>query len=146
MKKSELKQLIKEVRQDLIKEEDGIDINQLLSKIKKNLPKLEELIQKRLGFKPKLKVEISTNQMFQITGTQNLIDQLGNTLVKTLFTQINIEFWGGKYSKEHEVIWFNPQVSYTHPSGGSNGTDFIWDSLWFDINTNEWKEGRVIFK
>ena len=72
------------------------------------------------------------------------INELGNTLVKTIFSDIKIDFWGGTKVISANSIWFNPILSYEHPSGGSNGTDFLWDSLWFDLDTNQWLEGRKL--
>lgn len=109
------------------------------------LSELEILIEKYLGFRPKLEAFYSErNNKIKIRGTENLVGNLGDTLVKTIFTKINIEFWGGDLVDDNS-IWFNPKLSYEHPLGGSNGTDFLWDSLWFTKN-NEWVEGRLIIK
>jgi hypothetical protein len=75
---------------------------------------------------------------------------LGNTLVKTLFTSINVRFWGGTVVRDGNAIWFNPKIEYAHPSGGTNGTDFIWDALWYVLKDHgqykagQWVTGRVI--
>ena len=125
---------------------EGVEKNyeEILSKVQSALPELSELINHKLGFSPKLDAQLS-NKRVRIVGTEDLMEQLGDTLVKTLFSKISIYFCGGDVLDDGKQVWFNPNVSYEHPSGGSNGTKFIWDSLWFDLEKNEWIEGRVIF-
>lgn len=76
--------------------------------------------------------------------TNDLCFLLGNTLVKTLFKELGLDFWGGQYIPESNSIWFVPKIWYKHPGGGSNGTDFIWGSLHFKLDTNEWVPNRAI--
>jgi hypothetical protein len=45
---------------------------------------------------------------------------------------------------EENMIWINPKLEYEHPNGGSNGTDFLWNSLYFDFKNEKWIEGRSI--
>lgn len=120
-----------------------------LAKIKEALPELETLIQKHLSFKPKLYAEAGNKNRIQIF-SKDLIKELGKSLVKTIFTRIEISFWGGTDiltdPEGNKVIWFNPKLSYEHPSRGTNGTDFIWDSLWYNFTKNKWEEGRLIIK
>jgi hypothetical protein len=121
------------------------DISQYYDEVKKALPQLEDLIKKKLGFSPKLTAEQKGNVKIEIT-SNDLTNELGKTLVKTLFTKIAIGFWGGNVTGDGKSIWFNPKVWYEHPSGGSNGCDFIWDSLWWDLASKKWVEGRSIIK
>lgn len=114
----------------------------------KEIPALVRLIQKELGFSPKIVIELQkgrNGESLKISSSDNLVKELGNTLVKAIFTEIKIDFWGGTKLTSENKIWFNPKISYTHPGGGSNGTDFLWDSLWFDLDTNKWITGRKIF-
>ena len=69
-----------------------------------------------------------------------------NPVVKVCFSDINIYFWGGRKSNNENKVDFIPKVSYQHPGGGSNGTDFIWNRLMFDLDTNTWNEGRLLIK
>lgn len=115
-----------------------------LEQLQQALPELELLIEKHLGCKISLKVtQKELNDPIEIT-SGNIIDELGGTLVKTLFTSINVVFWGGILTKDNEAFWFAPKLSYNHPSGGSNGVDFIWTSLWF--KEGKWIEGDLIIK
>ena len=138
MLKSELRKII---REELLKEE--VDKSKILKQIESKLPELEKLIKKYLGYSPKLQVELTNRGDFRLYSDENLLKQFGN-YGKTLFTEITIDFWGGGYNEKNNRVWFKPKVGYQHPSGGSNGTNFIWDSLWFDVAKNKWIEGRKL--
>ena len=124
---------------------EGADVTPYLDEVKKALPQLEDLIKKKLGFAPKLSAEKKGNDRIFI-GSSDLMNELGKTLVKTLFTKIEIGFWGGNVTSDGKSIWFNPKIWYEHPSGGSNGADFVWDSLWWDLASKKWVEGRSLIK
>lgn len=124
---------------------EGADVTPYLDEVKKALPQLEDLIKKKLGFAPKLTADKKGNDRIFIQSS-DLMNELGKTLVKTLFTKIEIGFWGGNVTGDGKSIWFNPKIWYEHPSGGSNGCDFVWDSLWWDLNTKKWVEGRSLIK
>lgn len=122
--------------------------HQTLELVKSCLPALSDIIQKRLGFYAELKVNKSEYNIksynIKLYSEDNLIEFLGNSLVKTMFSKVQINFWGGTLSEGENKIWFNPKLSYEHPRGGTNGTDFLWNSLWFDLETYEWIEGDFI--
>lgn len=124
---------------------EAADVTEYLDEVRKSLPQLEDLIKKKLGFAPKLAVAQKGNVKLEIT-SNDLTSELGKTLVKTLFTKIEIGFWGGNVTGDGKTIWFNPKVWYEHPSGGSNGCDFVWESLWWDLASKKWVEGRSIIK
>ena len=121
---------------------------EMLTMVQDKLPELENLIRSALGCKSNEKIglhaEMGRNNKISIY-SDDILYMLGTTLVHTLFKEICIDFWGGSYSPKHEKIWFNPNISYKHPGGGSNGTDFIWNNVWFDPKTQEWEVGRKIF-
>lgn len=134
---------------DFIKESnshinEAEDVTPYLADVQAALPQLEDLIKKKLGFKPSLKADLERGNI-RITSS-DIINELGKTLVKTIFTKVEIGFWGGNITRDGKTIWFNPKLWYEHPSGGSNGTDFVWDSLWWDIDAKKWIEGRSIIK
>ena len=120
------------------------DLAPYFEEVQSALPQLEDLIKKKLGFKPSLKAELGRSNLK--ISSDDIINELGKTLVKTMFTKVEIDFWGGNVTRDGKSIWFNPKLSYTHPSGGSNGTDFVWDSLWWDLDAKKWIEGRSIIK
>lgn len=124
---------------------EGADVTPYLDEVKKALPQLEDLIKKKLGFAPKLTADKKGNDRIFIQSS-DLMNELGKTLVKTLFTKIEIGFWGGNVTSDGKSIWFNPKIWYEHPSGGSNGADFVWDSLWWDLTSKKWIEGRSLIK
>ena len=51
---------------------------------------------------------------------------------------------GGELSEDGNYFWFNPKLSYEHPNGGKNSTDFLWNGLWFDLQNNKWVTGHNI--
>ena len=114
---------------------------EMLLQVQQALPDLEKLIQKNSGVKVKLMAEMEREKIN--IHSDNLIGQL-SPLGRTVFKEINIYFWGGDYVEKTDQIWFNPKTSYTHPGGGSNGSDFIWQSLWFNLDKNVWFEGRRV--
>lgn len=118
------------------------DSSEHLDAVVNALPELEKLIFKYNKLKVKLKAKKSdTRSGIVITIFSDDLTNDLSPLGKTVFKTIQISFWGGSENQDGD-IWFNPKVSYTHHGGGSNGTDFIWDSLWFNPKTNKWIEGR----
>ena len=118
------------------------NIADVIPLVEKALPELGKLIQKKLGFAPKLFV-MQSGDTLRIE-SDDLSKELGK-LGKALFKSIKIYTWGGNIMKNEEnMIWINPKLSYEHPNGGSNGTDFLWDSLYFDFKNEKWLEGRSI--
>lgn len=113
--------------------------------VKANLDKLEEMINEKLGTKKgDFQLEIyEERKNIGLRSKNDLCSLLGRSLVKTLFTELNLDFWGGQYIPDKNSIWFVPKIWYKHPGGGSNGTDFIWSTLYFNCETQEW-EGRAI--
>lgn len=147
--KSILQKINESVRQDLhndstINEESNMTLEEILPILQRNLPKLEELIKKHLKFQPKLTAEL-VNRGKQISIMSDDLSSEAGKLGKTIFKDIHIETWGGGLSSEKGKLWINPKLDYTHPSGGMNGTDFIWKSLWFDYENEKWIEDRLIF-
>lgn len=123
---------------------EAADVAPYLDEVIAALPQLEALVKKHLGFKPKLSAVNQRNQIL-LTST-DLMSELGKTLAKSIFVDIQMYFWGGTVTSDGKSIWFNPKLSYSHPSGGSNGTDFLWDGLWWDLDKKQWIEGRIIVK
>lgn len=123
---------------------EGIETQEILNKIIEALPDLEKLIEKESKIKSKLQAKIlpgRRNDYFEIV-SENLINTL-SPLGKVMFNKIHIEFSGSTGQRDGQ-IWFSSNVRYTHPGGGSNGTTFIWDSIWFDDNKLSWITGRKI--
>jgi hypothetical protein len=119
------------------------------TELRNSLPALAELINKELGFAPELRIEMSINHRYgnQVEfsiESNNLINELGNTLVKTIFSTIQIGCWSAPINEEEGLIGFFPRLRYSHPNGGSNGTDFIWNVIYYKIDTCTWIAGRSI--
>lgn len=112
------------------------------------LPELEHEIEKVSGVKVSLEAELKQdrldNNYIRII-SQDLSDQL-SPLGKQIFSTIKIDTWGGSINKEETKLWINMKISYTHPSGGSNGADFLWANLHYSFIEHKWIYGRKIVK
>jgi len=145
MKKLEFRKWLKEEIKSVLAEGEKIT-PEILKAVQKALPELEKLIAKQSKVKAKLQAKMDGSRISITSGS--LISQVGPA-GRAFLKDINIYFWGGNLAEapgKVPRIWFNPKVSYEHPSGGRNGADFIWDALWFDLSTNEWREGRILGK
>lgn len=111
------------------------------TELRNSLPALAELINKELGFTPELSLRYSKD--FFTIESDNLINELGNTLVRTMFASVNIRMLSHSEIIDN-CLWFNPQLKYEHPNGGSNGTSFIWASVRLNLDTCTWVTGRSI--
>lgn len=147
MKTKLVNEAIKHLAPKSDEELESVDgIFKIFKQLKEDLPALEDLIEKRLGCRIKLNASLQSRrdgeERIRIS-SGSLLEFLGNTLVKTIFSEINLDWWGGTLADDGSV-WFNPKVSYEHPRGGSNGTDFLWDSLWY--KDGKWIEGNIKFR
>lgn len=140
-----------------VKEKKVVDDKALVEVIQA-LPALEAMIFEKLGCMIKLYATLKEDRHgkgYIRIYSDNVIDLLGDTLSKTLFEEIQVGFWGGGITNDGKTIWFNPKVGYSHPSGGSNGTDFVWSGLWYALEDTEfegqqyeagsWIPGRPLF-
>ena len=58
---------------------------------------------------------------------------------KPIFRTIKITNGGGNFTTDNnKLIWFSPTINYSHYGGGRNGTNYIWEVLFFDVEKNEW--------
>ena len=112
------------------------------TELRNSLPALAELINKELGFTPILELEYMKWGGFVISSGE-LLDELGSTLVKTIFSSIKIKIWG-ELNIINNAIWFNPKLAYEHPNGGSNGTAFVWRHIGFNLDEKKWITGNKI--
>jgi len=149
MKTTEFRKLIREEARKILKEETPVIDMQMLANVESALPELERLIKNQIGADVKLGAHLKRGGLEIYSN--DLTKLLGNTLVKTIFKSIKVRFWGGQVARDGQSIWFNPKLEYVHPSGGSNGTDFIWQSIWYVLEDHgkykagEWVTGEVIF-
>jgi hypothetical protein len=104
--------------------------------ISNSLNLLENEIEKHLNFKPSLTL-ILEDKYIKIH-SDNLKDELGNTLVNSLFKNIRIEFTGSMMSSPENMYWFTSNLRYEHINSGTNGVNFLWYNIIFDMNTQTW--------
>ena len=113
------------------------------------LPALEAKIESLTGHKVKLHAKTIkdwSGEEYYNFFSDDFSAELGG-LAKPIFESIHISTSGGKFTEDADVMWFSPNVKYTHYSGGSNGTNYIWSCLYFNIAKGEWdfEHSRQIF-
>lgn len=131
-------------------------IEEAFVQLQENLPSLEKMIKEIFNVDMKLSAEIELNRYSTNIRifSEDLISQLGDTLVHRLFKSINFETWGGSQvffdeGEKANLIWFNPKLSYEHPNGGCNGVDFTDGGIYFNTDNSTWilrmrtKEGNL---
>lgn len=117
----------------------------LLEKIEFALPELEKEIKKKLGngvnsFDFELTVEegkTRRNETIYTINSGNLVELTG-PIGKITYERFTFNTWGGNKVPDENKIWFNPKFSFKYINGGSNGTEAFWNSIWFDIDKEEW--------
>ena len=116
------------------------------------LPVLSDKIKSLTGTHVELHLEVGTGKKVEYyrIKSNDLSSELKG-FAQAIFEKINFTTWGGEIFKndvDEEMIWFAPKMSYKHFSGGSNGTDFIWGTLYFNATKCEWDfdNSRLIFK
>jgi len=120
-------------------------------KLEAALPALSDKIKGFTGTQVELYLEERTDrEEYYRINSKDLSEELKG-FAQAIFEKINFTTWGGKIVKNgvgEDIIWFAPKMSYTHFSGGSNGTDFIWSTLCFNVSKGEWDfdNSRLIFK
>ena len=93
--------------------------------LEKNIKKLNELLSLKLGIKVHLQLEEKEEWhgriYYKLHDDTNLRDLCG--VAKYAFETITIGSWGIYWHDDYVVINFH--YFYTHPSGGSNGTELF---------------------
>jgi hypothetical protein len=121
-----------------------------LEKIKQSLPELEAEIKKIAGAEIKLNARIETSidgDRMIVLFSDDLKNQITSGIAAPIFKSIYIKTWGGTIRNNAKAISFSPKIQYEHYSGGTNGTDYIWSSLRFDLSSGKWMfdESRLIY-
>jgi hypothetical protein len=113
--------------------------------IGRTLRYLEDLIQKEIGFKPKLTSTLKKGprgSYMEIT-SEDVLKQLG-PVGGAAFETARLTFTGGSEVMEDDSVMFTSYLSYTVPYGGSNGVKFIWDAVWYSFDESAWIVGRKL--
>jgi hypothetical protein len=111
---------------------------EILELLESKLPALEKLVKMQfrvdVTFTVKMK-EYKNTPTFEISSR----DFSGRSpMLELMFKEIQFYFWGGEYHEDKEDIYFNPKVFWKSHSNGSNGTDVLWDRIFFDLTTDSW--------
>ena len=112
--------------------------NNVLASVIAALPELENAIKNSGGLKVKLKANMNGGNI-HIYSDQNFAKKDLGKMGSMIFDEFEISWWGGSINESNTEVWFNPKVSWSLKSGGTNGADFVWSSVWFNYETNEWK-------
>lgn len=97
---------------------------------------LESKVSELLGVPVTLKTELSSGGRLKVRSNEDLADQSG--VARHMFSSLFIaDFGTGIIDKENtKQVYVKLIFSYTHPGGGSNGSDFMY--CWYDLNTKQW--------
>jgi len=116
----------------------------------KALPYLEQLIQREVGFRPKLTANVIMRRSFagqsgdylEIT-SEDLISQLGK-IGGAMFKTLHLKLVGGDEVMKDDSVAFSINMEWSHFNGGTNGTAFIWNSVYYSFDESGWIAGRKI--
>jgi hypothetical protein len=111
----------------------------------KALPYLEQLIQREVGFKPKLTANVIKGRRgdyLEIT-SEDLISQLGK-IGGAMFKTLHLKLVGGREVMKDDSVGFSIDMMWSHFNGGTNGTAFIWNSVYYSFDESGWIAGRKI--
>lgn len=118
-----------------------------LKKFNESLKSLENMIEHHLGVRIALGFEVYDDKNYiYITNNDDILPLLGGTLAKTMFKKLSLKMVGKIATDEMtgvSFIWFYSNLWYEHPSGGRNGTTFIWRHL--NYVNGKW-DGVTIFE
>lgn len=127
---------------------------QVADLLNSNMHVLESAIQKELKLNNPVRLHthvesIRNNEAMIRIQSENLAGntELLGAVGANLYTVFEIQTWGGIFIKdddykETDILWINPKISFEYVSGGRNGSDFMWDSLYFNVKTQAWKFGK----
>jgi hypothetical protein len=111
----------------------------------KALPNLEQLIQREVGFKPKLTGKVQKGRMgnyLDIT-SEDLVNQLGK-IGGAMFKTLRLRLVGGDEVMKDDSVAFSINMEWGVWSGGTNGTSFIWNGVYYSFDESGWVAGRKI--
>jgi len=111
----------------------------------KALPYLEQLIQREVGFKPKLTGKVQRGRMgnyLDIT-SEDVRKHMGS-IGPAIFKSATIHLQGGGEVMSDESVRFTCHLQYEVPYGGSNGVKFVWDGIWYSFDESGWVAGRKV--
>ena len=75
--------------------------------------------------------------------SDDILHNSKDPILNAIFKEMTIDFWGGNYNENENCFWFNPKIMYKHYGGGSNGTQFLWNNVWFLLDTKTWKFDKI---
>ncbi|WP_296864556.1 hypothetical protein [uncultured Methanobrevibacter sp.] len=106
-----------------------------------HIGELEKEFEKELKFKVKLNVEKEPRKI--VISSDDILHNSKDPILNAIFKEMTIDFWGGNYNENENCFWFNPKIMYKHYGGGSNGTQFLWNNIWFLLDTKTWKFDKI---
>jgi hypothetical protein len=107
------------------------------------LPQLQSEIRKIAGIELKLTASLNKNEFdnYRIYIKSDDFSKQLKGFASTFFKAVYFDTQGGFIVEKAILIKFFPQVNYKHFGGGSNGIDYIYTMIWFNIET-----GKFIFE
>lgn len=119
-----------------------------LDDVVNHIDELVDIICTETGInKKKLKLTVGRSRNDISIESNNLVEFFGE-LGPLMFKEINLITWQGKlYERDGEkYIYFNPKWAFSFHSGGSNGTDALFNGIRFIVGENKWVVGSRLYR
>jgi hypothetical protein len=110
----------------------------ILEMVTKALPQLQSEIKRIAGIELKLSATLQKTDYYGYSiriQSDDFAEKLTG-ISASLFNEIKFKTWGGGISENGKLCFF-PKIEYSSWSGGSNGMDYIWNTIWFDTESGD---------
>jgi hypothetical protein len=110
----------------------------ILGQVTKALPQLQSEIKRIAGVELKLTAILQKTDYYGYSiriQSDDFAEKLTG-FAASLFNEIKFKTWGGGISDNRELCFF-PKIEYSSWSGGSNGMDYIWNTIWFNTESGD---------
>jgi hypothetical protein len=111
----------------------------ILEMVTKALPQLQSEIKRIAGVELKLTAILQKTDYYgysiriQSDDFANQFDGFADSL----FDEVKFKPWGGGISSDNRELCFFPKIEFSSWSGGSNGMDYIWNTIWFNTESGQ---------
>jgi hypothetical protein len=110
----------------------------ILEMVTKALPQLQSEIKRIAGIELKLSAILQKTDYYDYSiriQSADFANQLDG-FAASLFEEVKFKTWGGRISDNRELCFF-PKIEFSGWGGGSNGMDYIWNTIWFNTESGQ---------
>lgn len=114
-------------------------------KVINSMGDLEKLIKKESGIAVKLVASKMSHINWHGVRIQSADLSRGlGPVGQTIFSSFQIKIDGGGIIYQNSVLRFEPEIAWQTTNGQWNGTPFIWDFLWYNVDEEAWILGNKV--